>query len=315
MKILITGGNGFIGRTIIRIFSNNGYKLNVLDITKRRFLKKKTIKYFNGSILKYKDLSRAMDRCDAVIHLAAALGVQKTDNQPLNCLNVNIQGTINVLDACVKKKIKKVILVSSSEVYGDHKGKKIKETDQVIPKSVYAVSKLVGEEYIKSYGKKFGLKYNICRFFNVYGFDQRPDFVIPIFFKNSLTNKTISVYGNGNQIRSFCNVYDAATGMLKILKKGKNRQIYNIGNDKEPISIKKLADKIKKITKNKTKIKFVKYKNADRKKNRDIFYRSPNINKARQDLLYKPSIKLDDGLKMMLDGLTIKKILKKKITT
>ena len=244
---------------------------------------------------------------DAVIHLAAALGVQKTDNQPLNCLDVNIQGTINVLDVCVKKKIKKVIISSSSEVYGDHKGKKISEIDEVIPKSVYAISKLAGEEYIKSYAKKYGLKYNICRFFNVYGFGQKPDFVIPIFFKDSLKKKTISVYGNGNQVRSFCNVYDAAKGMLKILENGKNKQIYNIGNDKEPISIKNLAKKVKKITNNNTRIKFVNYKNSDREKTRDIFYRSPNIDKARKEILYEPSVSLDEGLKMMLDRLDAKK--------
>ena len=307
MKILITGGSGFIGKAITRIFSHAGHDLNVLDIKKKEFLKRKNIKYFSGSVLNNKDLLKTIDKCHTVIHLAAALGVQKTDNQPLNCLHVNIQGTINVLKACVKKKVKKIIFISSSEVYGDQKGKKIKETDPVIPKSVYAVSKLAGEEYIKSYAKKFGIKYNICRFFNVYGFDQKPDFVIPIFFKDSLKKKTISVYGNGNQVRSFCNVYDAAKGMLKILENGKNKQIYNIGNDKEPISIKNLAKKVKKITNNNTRIKFVNYKNSDREKTRDIFYRSPNIDKARKEILYEPSVSLDEGLKMMLDRLDAKK--------
>ena len=299
-KIFITGGSGFIGKALVRYLSEKNYQVTSFDLKKDNFLKKKNIKYFSGTILDSKIINRIIKNHDIVIHLAAALGVKYTDNNALDCLKINIEGTQNILKSAIKNKIKKLIFISSSEVYGEQNNKKISESDNLIPKSVYAITKLAGEEYTKAYCSKYNVKFNICRFFNVYGFDQREDFVIPTFFKNSILKKRIQVYGNGNQIRSFCNVYDAAKGLIKIMEKGRNGEIYNIGNDMEPITIKKLAKRIKKITNNNTLINFINYNKSDRSQLREIMYRLPNLNKAKTHLNYEASIKLEDGLKMML---------------
>src|SRR3989338_5393002 len=214
-KVLITGGCGFIGTAVARHFYNSGFRVRTFDIV---------------------EPIKAID--EHVIHLAAMLGVKRTEHSRMQCLDVNISGTKNVLDAAVRAGIKKIVFSSSSEVYGEPLKTPISEEHRVHPKSVYAVTKLAGEEYLRAYKKEYGLDYTIVRFFNIYGPGQVAEFVMPKFIKLVLNNQPPTVNGDGKQIRSFCYVDDAAEGVrLALMSKKSNSEIFNIGNDKAVVSI------------------------------------------------------------------------------
>jgi len=249
-KIGITGGSGFIGHQVTSLLLKMNYKIKSCDIyePKKIFLSNKNYKFKKINLFDKKKLEIFFSDVDCVIHLAASLGVLNTEKNPLECLNVNILGTKAVLDVVRKNKIKKIIFSSSSEVYGDQEKFPIKENYEFKIKSNYALSKITSEFFVKSYAKKFGFSYNIVRFFNVYGINQKKNFVISKFINQVLKLKDLSVFGNGNQIRSFCNVEDAARGLSLVLNKGKKNEIYNIGNNGEPITMLNLAKKIKKLS-------------------------------------------------------------------
>ena len=301
MKIFITGGNGLIGKKVVNILDRAGHKIFSFDKIKK-LKNTNNVTYFKGDILKEKDLNKIFknNKFDIVVHLAANLGVKKTEINSYDCLNVNIQGTKNILKACVKNKIKKIIFASSSEVYGNGNKKPIVEGSELMPKSSYGVSKVAGESYVKAFYEKYKLKYNIIRFFNVYGPDQRDDFVISRFKKNIENNKPIKIYGTGNQIRSFCHVDDAAKAVSLVIRKGKKNQIYNIGNDNEPTKIIDLAKKMIKISNKKIKILKIPFNKSDRSIKREIFTRQPNIKKIRQHTKYSPLVNLSKGINSVL---------------
>lgn len=308
--VLVTGGAGFIGLRTSQILLERGFKVKVLDTESsvhESFFKDDSIlngaQKIRGSILDYNCVCEAIKGCDYVIHLAARLGVKRTEIKKLSCLNINILGTLNILEACVKDKIKKIIFASSSEVYGDQERQPISEENPVNPKSIYAVSKLAAEEYVKSYKEDYGLDFTILRFFNVYGQGQVAEFVIPRFVKSVLEKKPPVVYGDGNQIRSFCYVDDAAEGILLSLENARsNSEIINIGDDKEPITMKDLAERIIKLNGNNLGIKYIKLDDSDRSTDREIYKRIPNISKAKLILKFNPRYPLDEGLRKVIES-------------
>lgn len=301
MKILITGGNGLIGNQVCKVLSSKGHKLISLDKS-IKYKNTKNIFYIKGDILNVKDLNQKLKnfKIDIILHFAANLGVEKTEKNSFDCLNINIEGTKNILNLCIKNKIKRIIFASSSEVYGNGKKKPITEKDELMPKSSYGVSKLAGEYYVKAFNEKYGLRYNILRFFNVYGPEQRDDFVISIFKKKINDNSFLNIYGSGNQIRAFCHVIDAAKAIDLIIRRGKKNQIYNIGNDSEPTKIIDLARQMVKISKKKIRIVKIPFNKSDRSIDREIFIRQPNIKKLKKHTKYLPTIDLSKGLTSVL---------------
>lgn len=288
-----------IGRRYIKLFSKNHYIIAIDKIIKNK-IDSKEVKYIQIDLTKSKQLkkiNKIKKKFDAIIHLAAILGVKNTEKNELKCLDENLTATKNLLNFCVQKKIKKFLFASSSEVYGDGYKDFIKESYQVMPKSVYGVSKVACEEYLKAYSKKYKFSFNILRFFNVYGEDQKKFFVIPIFVNSVKQNKGIKLFGSGNQIRSFCYVDDAVKGLNKVLIKGRKNQIYNIGNNLEPIKILDLAKKIKKIANSNIKISKVPFKKSDRSELREIFFRKPLVKKIKKDTGFTPKVSLEKGIK------------------
>ena len=299
MNILITGSNGLIGKSLTDLLIKNNNK--VINLDKNTFKKntnKKKLEIIKLDILnKKKLLSRLKNKkLDMVIHLAAFLGVKKTEESEVKCLDVNIDGTRNVLELSKLLKVKRIIFASSSEIYGAGYKKLMKEADQPTPKSSYGISKVVGEAYVKAYYQKHNIEYNILRFFNIYGRDQRDDFVISKFVNNIKRNKDLNIYGNGKQIRCFCHINDAVFGIHSVIKKGKKNTIYNIGNNFEPISILNLAKKIKNISGKEVKIKKIPFSKSDRSLKREIFYRKPDISKIMKHTDYRPKTNLRIGL-------------------
>jgi UDP-glucose 4-epimerase len=254
-----------------------------------------------GSILDITNISRAVRGCDYVVHLAAMMGVERTEQNKMECLNVNILGTSSVLDACVKERVKKIVFASSSEVYGDQAKMPITEESPLSPKSVYGVSKVCCEEYLKAYKQTYDLDYSVVRFFNIYGPGQVTEFVIPRFVKAVVENRPPVIYGKGDQVRAFCHVSDAVRGTrLALLSKKANGQAFNIGNDTEPISMKDLALKVIKISRKNMKPAFIPLEKSDRKPEREILTRVPSIEKARKVLGYRPKVGLNEGILSIL---------------
>jgi UDP-glucose 4-epimerase len=298
-KVLITGGSGFIGYSVAKFLNSKGFQVKIFDITQPA---QPLGEYYLGSMMYADELYWAMKDCDYVVHLAALLGVKRTEQNRLRCLDLNINGTRNILDAAVRAGIKKVVFSSSSEVYGEPLKTPISESDRLHPKSVYAVTKLAGEEYLKAYHDEHGLDYTIVRFFNIYGPGQVAEFVLPKFIRSAMAGKPITVNGDGKQTRSFCYVDDAARGVyLALVSKKANGHVFNIGNDRAGTSMTDLASKVINIVgSKKSKIVFIKEGNADRTGSRDILNRLPDISKARKILKYNPKIGLDKGIKLTI---------------
>ena len=304
VKVLVTGGGGLIGSSMIKFLVENNFEVKAFDlpgqITKNP--PPKEVEIYRGSILDVNDLMNAMKGCDYVIHLAAMLGVKRTEMRRLDCLNINIVGTINVLEACVKDNINKIIFASSSEVYGDQEKIPISETNPLNPKSIYAVTKLAGEEYLKAYKRRYNLDYTIVRFFNTYGPRQVAEFVVPRFIKLVMDDKPPTIYGNGNQERAFCYVDDIVRGTYLTLVNEKTKsEIFNLGNDNEPISIKDLGLKIISIAKKDLEPVFISAEDSDRDGERDIQKRIPDISKAKKILNYEPKISLSEGISKIIE--------------
>ena len=304
--ILVTGGGGFIGSSMVSFLVKQGLKVRVFDLSEQ-ILKNpppEEAEIYKGSVLDTNDVTNAMHGCDYVIHLAAMLGVKRTEMKRLDTLNVNILGTINVLEGCIKEKIKKIVFASSSEVYGDQMKIPISEENPLHPKSVYAVTKLAGEEYVKAYKNRYGLEYTIVRFFNVYGQGQVAEFVMPRFIKCVLDNKPQppKIYDKGDQIRSFCYVDDIVKGtFLALINKKANSEIINIGNDKEPISIRDLAYKVISLAQKDLEPEYVAIDDSDRSAEREILRRIPDISKAKTVLGYEPEIPLSVGILKVME--------------
>ena len=303
-KVLVTGGAGFIGSHLCNQLVEIGHSVRTLDVglPDPSLFPEKQVEFCRGSALDINEVIRATQDCERVVHLAAMLGVARTEQQRLGCLNANILGTVNILEACVRDGVKKVVFASSSEVYGDQAGDSFAEANPVNPRTVYAVSKLAGEEFLRAYKERYGLEYSVVRLFNVYGPGQREDFVIPRFVSNVLSHIPPKVYGEGNQVRTFSYVADIVDGIIAALDSPMaNGQVLNLGNPAEPISIRDLACRIIRIAGMSLEPTLVPYTEADRTQDREVGWRKPSIEKARRLLGYNPRVNLDAGLDLVLD--------------
>jgi UDP-glucose 4-epimerase len=290
MKIIVTGGSGFIGSNVVKYLSQN-HEVKIFDFKKPDNLDNE---FIQGDITDSKHVINSIKDCDVVIHLAATLGVVNTETNPVLTLDTNLGGTINVLEACKINKIKKIIFSSSSEVYGEPLKIPMDEDDKPIPMTTYGIAKFAAEEYIKAYSKTFGLEYTLFRLFNVYGDQQATDWVLPEFVSKAISNKDIIVHGDGLQTRSFCYVTDISNAFSLTLDKA-NGQLINIGNNHEPITIKELANKIIELSNSKSSVKFIPFEETKRNRS-EILIRVPNIEKAEKLIGYKPKISLEEGV-------------------
>lgn len=247
MKILVTGGAGFIGRNLVEhLLKNNEITIydDLSNSTKEKILRliKNGAKFVKGDILDFGLLSETSKNKDIVIHLAAKSDVSESVIHPEITSNVNLNGTINVLKCCAQNKIKKIIFSSSAAVYGDCKDLPIKEESKTEPLSPYGASKLAAEDEIKKYAVEFGFDAIILRMFNVYGVGQNELYsgVISVFLKNIAQNQPLIIYGDGKQIRDFISIYDIIEAFdCAIVARG--IKTFNIASGKS-ISINQLSE-------------------------------------------------------------------------
>lgn len=304
-RALITGGAGFIGSHLCEELLDRGFFVTVIDNlstaprSNSTFLsKKKNLKLYKDSILNEKLIERLIKNCDVVYHLAAAVGVKFILDHPLGSILTNVEGTQIILRLANKYR-KKVVLTSTSEVYGKHVCSPIQEQDDrtlgstSVSRWSYSDAKAIDEFLALAYAKERKLPVVIVRLFNTVGPRQvgRYGMVLPRFIQAALSNEPIIVYGDGLQTRSFAYVKDVVRAIadLSLAKKAEG-EIFNIGND-QPISIKDLAAKIKEATRSQSEIKYISYEEAYGDKSHDfedIECRVPNISKIRSLLNYQP---------------------------
>jgi UDP-glucose 4-epimerase len=304
-KILVTGGAGFIGSCIAEklIQDKENYVVLVDDLSTGSIEKLPQVSADNWRFIKadannYNDISQIMlvHNFDFVFHYAAVVGVERTQMNPYKVLN-DIQGFKNVLDISKNSSVKRVFFASSSEVYGEPVAFPQNEhTTPLNSRVPYAVVKNVGEAFMRSYYKEFGLEYTIFRFFNTYGQKQSPDFVMSRFIAKALNNQDITIYGDGLQSRTFCYVDDNVQACINAAYDNQIlNDVVNIGNDNE-ITILDLAYKIIELTNSKSKIVYL-----PPLKEGDMQRRLPDISKMKQ-LLNRPLTSIDEGIKKILEN-------------
>ena len=238
MKVLVTGGAGFIGSHIVDTLIESGYEVVVVDnlsTGKKEYLHDKAVFYNLELHSKQLDGVFAKELPDFVIHEAAQVDVSISINDPYYDAYSNILGTIHLLDLCREYQVKKVIYASSCAVYGETGDYSIQESSIIQPISFYGASKYTPEQYIQLYQKLYGLSFTILRYANVYGPRQTPKGeggVISIFVKKLLKNENPIIYGDGTQTRDFVYVKDVAHANLLALTKGEN-QIFNVSLNKK----------------------------------------------------------------------------------
>jgi nucleoside-diphosphate-sugar epimerase len=307
MKILITGGAGFIGSHLAEKLLKEGHEISVIDNLSTgkysniiHLIKKSGFKYKIDSILNRDVMDEMIKDADQIYHLAAAVGVKYIIDNPLLSLRTNIVGTENVLEFANKYK-KKVLIASTSEIYGKSDNIPFKEEDDRLLGSThisrwsYSSAKAIDEFLALAYHREKKLPVVIVRCFNTVGPRQTGQYgmVIPKFVHNALLNHPITVFGDGKQSRCFCDVDDVTDGMIKLMNTKKAEgEIYNIGNDKS-ISIEELAMMIKKMTKSKSKIEYIPYEDAYEEGFEDMRHRKPDLSKINELIGFKPKFELN----------------------
>jgi len=298
MKVLITGGSGFIASHLVNHLLEKGHKVKVLDL-KEPHINHKNLEFVKKSILD--NIIQDIKGCEAVFHFAALLGVDNSDRRPLDTMKVNLEGSVNVFKSALDAGVNKMIFSSSSEVYGEPRELPIKEESVKGPVSTYGVSKLASEIYAKAFNQEKGADIKIVRFFNVYGPGQENNWVVPIFINKALKNEPITVFGNGNQTRCFTYVEDIADGVLKVFEKGKTGEAYNIGSN-EPTTILELAQIVKDAAKSKSEIVKLGFGKDTRLKEREIEYRIPDISKMKA-IEWQPKTAVREGVRKVLESM------------
>ncbi len=295
MKALVTGGLGFIGSNLVQLLLSKDYDVTVIDNLSSGY--KENVDSFDvqvieGDIRNRTLLLDSMRGIDIVFHLAASVGRQKSIDNPQEDSEVNIIGTLNIIEGMKKHAVNKIVYSSSAAIYGELKTEVINETHPINPDSPYRVSKLAAEKHILASADLYGFKAVCLRYFNVYGINQRYDVygnVIPIFAHRIYTNEPLTIYGNGQQTRDFINVKDVAMANYLISKELEKTEVYDLGSGRS-ITINQLAESMRKISGINNPIHYVP------KRPGDVLHCKADITKIQKDLEFYPSSKIEEGL-------------------
>ncbi len=306
MKVLITGGCGFIGANLIRYLAGRGVSIRILDNLsegKQQYLNDTGFSPFpelvTGDITEKDTVDKALDRVSAVIHLAAISRVITAAEETEAVWDINVKGTLNLLEGCRRKGITRFIFASSNAVLGEPR-LPINESITPKPISLYGASKLAGEALCSAYYHQHGIKSIALRFANVYGpFSEHNESVTTNFIKRMLTDKTLIIYGDGSQSRDFIHVNDICQAIYRSLTKFDSGfsadksvagEIFQIATGSE-ITINQLAGEIAGLSGKRLVVRHQPSRTGD------IQHNPVDITKARTVLGFKPEIKYRDGLR------------------
>ena len=315
MRVLITGGAGFIGSHLADAYIDRGDEVFVIDdlstgtIENIQHLKSNPrFHYTIDSVHNQPVTAELVDQCDVVVHLAAAVGVKLIVESPVRTIETNVRGTEVVL-ALANKKKKRVLVASTSEVYGLSSDVPFREDGNLVMGATnkgrwsYACSKAIDEFLALAYWREKKLPTTIVRLFNTVGPRQtgRYGMVIPTFVKQALAGRPITVYGDGSQTRCFGYVGDVVAALVKLVDHADAvGEVFNIGSDEE-VSILELAKRIKELTRSDSEITFVPYDEAYEEGFEDMPRRVPDTTKVRKLVGFRPEVKLDGILQSVIE--------------
>lgn len=294
MKALVTGGSGFVGSHVVDKLRAHGIEVRIFDMIMPSF--RNDIEFYKGSLLSLEDVGFAMNGVDAVFHLAAVADVKAVYEDPHYSEQINVRGTMNVLEAARRNKIKRVVYGSTVWVYSDtetHKDMLDEDTPLGSPSHLYTATKLTSEYYCKSYAKLYGIEYTILRYGIPYGPRARDGAVIPIFVKKAFNGEPLTIAGDGMQFRKFVYVEDLAEGNVMGLKDIAKNKIYNL-EGKEKVSIKQIAETIKKLI-GKVEIQYTEGRPGD------FSGKEISIKKAKEELGWEAKTPFVEGVKRYID--------------
>jgi UDP-glucose 4-epimerase len=306
-SILITGGAGFIGSTLVgRLIEKN--RVTVYDNLSRDSLKQRLFKdhpnltIIKGDVLDFNSLSQTMQGADVIVHLAAIAGIDTVVKNPVATMRVNLLGTANVLEAASRlPRCERVVCFSTSEVFGQQAFRS-EETDNAVVGEVgearwtYAVSKLAGEHLAIAYFHEKHLPTTVLRPFNVYGPGQVGEGALRTFVLRALKNEPIQIHGEGTQIRAWCYADDVIDATLLAMEHPKAvGESFNIGNERAVITIYGLANTVVRVLNSTSTIVFTRWDHAD------VELRVPYVKKSRELLGFEAKIDLEEGIRRTAD--------------
>lgn len=297
-KVVVTGGAGFIGSHIVERWVNEGAEVHVIDNLRTGHLPNiesfGNVVFHEGSVTDRELVFDVLKNADYVHHLAALVSVPESVEKPHECVEINIHGLLNVLDAVKEFGIKKIVFSSSAAVYGDNSESPKKISTKPAPKSPYGITKLDGEFYLNMYNDIHGLGAVSLRYFNVYGPKQDPKSqyaaAVPIFISKSLKNEPIIIYGDGEQTRDFIYVKDVADANFLAATNEHVNGVFNVAFG-SATTINDLANIIIRETESESEVEY------QRERNGDVKHSVAAIQETIDKLNFIPKYDLEEGLK------------------
>ncbi len=303
IKVVVTGGAGFIGSHIVEYWSRNGAEVHVID--NLRTGKSSNLEGFenvhlhNVSITDRNALFEILEGVKYIHHLAALVSVPESLEKPFECVQINVIGLLNILDAAAKHKVAKVVHSSSAAVYGDNPESPKRVNMLPMPKTPYGITKLDGEYYLQVYRETFEVNTVSLRYFNVFGPRQDPASqyaaAVPIFIKRAIEGKPITIYGDGEQTRDFVYVKDVVTANILAVTKPEVNGVFNVALG-HPTSINELANEIIRAAGSKSIVIHASERPGDIKDSLASIYETVDA------LGFNPQFSLRDGLKETVES-------------
>jgi UDP-glucuronate 4-epimerase len=302
MRILLTGGAGFIGSHLLERLLARGDQVAVIDdfndyydpALKRRNLPRGGFRLHERDIRGAADLV-ASEKPDVLVHLAARAGVRPSLADPALYDSVNVGGTLALLEACRKTGVPRFVFASSSSVYGNSPTVPFREEDESLqPVSPYGITKLLGEHYVRVYARLHGLRATCLRFFTVYGPRQRPDMAIHKFTAAIAAGREIEMYGDGSTERDYTHITDILQGVLAAIDREGPFSVYNLGESRT-VPLRRLIELIEQHVGKKAQVRRLPEQPGD------VQRTFASIDRARADLGYAPKVPVEDGLREFVE--------------